>query len=306
MPTGRAQPPAGIAVTCAVAHSEYVMTSARYAATTIETTLTERFGVAPTVDPALPGLDELARMAGHRSHRKFADRAVAPALLELLFACALSAPSKSDLQQADIVHVADRAKIKAITDCIPDMPWIANAPVFLVFCGNNRRIRLIGDWRGKPFANEHLDHFMNAAVDAGIVMTSFIRAAEAVGLGCCPISAVRNHPEATSRLLELPDGVFPVAGLCVGYPAEEGRITPRLSLPATVHTDRYDESGVKEKIEAYDRRRDAVLPYRRQRNPERFGTAAFYGWSEDKARQYAVPERADFGAFIRKQGFSLK
>ena len=282
------------------------MTSARNVATTIEAALTERFGAAPAVDSALPGLDELARMAGHRSHRRFADHAVAPALLELLFACALSAPSKSDLQQADIVRVAERARIKAIADGIPDMPWIANAPVFLVFCGNNRRIRQIGEWRGKPFANEHLDHFMNAAVDAGIVMTSFIRAAEAVGLGCCPISAVRNQPEATSRLLDLPAGVFPVAGLCVGYPAEEGRITPRLSLQVTVHSDRYDEAGVKEKIEAYDRRRDAVLPYRRQRNPERFGKADFYGWSEDKARQYAVPEREDFGAFIRSQGFSLR
>jgi len=282
------------------------MTSARNVATTIEAALTERFGAAPAVDSALPGLDELARMAGHRSHRRFADHAVAPALLELLFACALSAPSKSDLQQADIVRVAERARIRAIADGIPDMPWIANAPVFLVFCGDNRRIRRIGEWRGKPFANEHLDHFMNAAVDAGIVMTSFIRAAEAVGLGCCPISAVRNQPEATSRLLDLPAGVFPVAGLCVGYPAEEGRITPRLSLQVTVHTDRYDEAGLKEKIEAYDRRRDTALPYRRQRNPERFGKADFYGWSEDKARQYAVPEREDFGAFIRSQGFSLR
>jgi nitroreductase/FMN reductase [NAD(P)H] len=253
-----------------------------------------------------PGLDALTRMAEHRSHRKFEGRPVEAALLQLLFACAFSAPSKSDLQQADVVHVADRAKIRSIADGIPDMPWIANAPVFLVFCGNNRRIRKIGEWRGKPFANEHLDHFMNAAVDAGIVMTSFIRAAEAVGLGCCPISAVRNQPEATSRLLDLPAGVFPVAGLCVGYPAEEGRITPRLSLQVTVHTDRYDEAGLKEKIEAYDRRRDTAMPYRRQRNPERFGKADFYGWSEDKARQYAVPEREDFGAFIRSQGFSLR
>jgi nitroreductase/FMN reductase [NAD(P)H] len=31
-----------------------------------------------------------------------------------------------------------------------------------------------------------------------------------------------------------------------------------------------------------------------------------YGWSEDKARQCSVPEREDFGAFIRRQGFSLK
>jgi len=272
----------------------------------IKRAVAERYGSQLVVSEDWPGLDELTRMAEHRSHRKFEGRPVEAALLQLLFACAFSAPSKSDLQQADVVHVADRAKIRSIADGIPDMPWIANAPVFLVFCGNNRRIRKIGEWRGKPFANEHLDHFMNAAVDAGIVMTSFIRAAEAVGLGCCPISAVRNHPEAMSRLLELPAGVFPVAGLCVGYPAEEGRITPRLSLQVTVHADRYDETGVKEKIEAYDRRRDAVLPYRKQRNPEQFGTAAFYGWSEDKARQYAVPERADFGAFIRKQGFSLK
>ena len=282
------------------------MNSAQEPSQRITSALSERFGAAPSVDAGMPGLEELARMAEHRSHRKYSARPVAPEMLRLLLACALSAPSKSDLQQADVVHVADRAKIRAIADAIPDMPWIANAPVFLVFCGNNRRIRQIGEWRGKPFVNDHLDHFMNAAVDAGLVMMSFIRAAEAVGLGTCPISAVRNRSEEVSRMLGLPDQVFPVAGLCVGYPAEEGRITPRLSLEVTVHTDRYDENGVKEKIEAYDRRRHALLPYRRQRNPERFGKADFYGWSEDKARQYAVPEREDFGAFIRSKGFSLK
>ena len=147
---------------------------------------------------------------------------------------------------------------------------------------------------------------MNAAVDAGLVMMNFIRAAEAAGLGTCPISAVRNRPGTVSSVLELPQGVFPVAGLCVGYPAEAGRITPRLALNVTVHENRYDESDLREKIDAYDRRRHTALPYRRQRNIERFGEAPFYGWSEDKARQYAVPERTDFGAFIRKQGFSLK
>jgi nitroreductase/FMN reductase [NAD(P)H] len=272
----------------------------------IDAALGERFGAAPRVDPDTPGLEELARMAEHRSHRKFAARAVEPALLRLLLACAFSAPSKSDLQQADVVHVADRARVKAIADGIPDMPWIADAPVFLVFVANNRRIRQIGDWRGKPFANEHLDHFLNAAVDAALVMTSFIRAAEAVGLGACPISHVRNHPHELARLLALPDGVFPLAGLCVGYPAEPGRITPRLPLEVTVHVDRYDETGIREKIEAYDRRRHALLPFRRQRYADRYPNAAFYGWSEDKARQYSVPERADFGAYVRAKGFSLK
>ena len=271
----------------------------------IDAALAERFGAAPRVDPELPGLDELARMAEHRSHRKFAARAVEPALLRLLLACAFSAPSKSDLQQADVIHVADRAKVKSIADSIPDMPWIADAPVLLVFVANNRRIRQVGEWRGKPFANEHLDHFLNAAVDAALVMMNFIRAAEAVGLGTCPISHVRNHPHDLARLLALPDAVFPVAGLCVGFPAEAGRITPRLPLEVTVHVDRYDETGLRGKIEAYDRRRHALLPFRRQRYADRYPQSEFYGWSEDKARQYSVPERADFGAFIRKNGFSL-
>ncbi len=272
----------------------------------IEHAAAERFGATLSIAPDASGLEELARNLEHRSHRRYAERPVPPELLQVLFACAFSAPSKSDLQQADIIHVSDAARRRAIVETIPDMPWIMNAPVFLIFCANNRRIRQIGDWRGKPFVNEHLDHFMNAAVDAGLVMMNFIRAAEAAGLGTCPISAVRNRADTVSGVLELPQGVFPVAGLCAGYPTEAGRITPRLSLNVTVHEDRYSESELREKIEAYDRRRHAVLPYRRQRNIERFGEAPFYGWSEDKARQYAVPERTDFGAFIRKQGFSLK
>lgn len=271
----------------------------------IEAAISERFGASMPVDPDLRGSEELARIVEHRSHRRYRKDPVPPELLRLLFACALSAPSKSDLQQADIVHLADRAKVAAVTALIPDMPWIADAPVVLVFCGNNRRIRRIGEWRGKPFANDHLDHFMNAAVDAGIVMTTFIRAAEAAGLGACPISGIRNRPREVSALLELPDWVFPMAGLTVGYPAEPGRITPRLPLEVTVHVDRYDDSRVRENIDAYDRRRHALLPYRRERNVERQGKADFYGWSEDKARQYSSPERADFGAFIREKKFRL-
>jgi nitroreductase/FMN reductase [NAD(P)H] len=281
------------------------MPNERPLAARIEQAVDARFGARLTVNPELPGLGELVRIVEHASHRKYADRAVEPGLLRLLFACALSAPSKSDLQQADIVHVADREKVRAITALVPGMPWIADAPVLLVFCANNRRIRQMGEWRGKPYANDHLDHFMNSAVDAGIVMTTFIRAAEAVGLGTCPISGIRNKPREVSALLELPDWVFPVAGLTVGYPAQPGRITPRLPLEVTVHVDRFDESGVREHIDDYDRRRHAIMPFRKQRRAERFGTVDFYGWSEDKARHYGVPERADFGAFIREKGFKL-
>ena len=55
--------------------------------------------------------------------------------------------------------------------------------------------------RGRPFANEHLDAFFNPVVDAALVLASFLRAAEAVGLGCCPISVIRDHARDSQRVV---------------------------------------------------------------------------------------------------------
>ena len=105
-------------------------------------------------------------------------------------------------------------------------------------------------------------------------------------------------------MLKLPQRVIPVAGLCVGWPSEQGHISPRLGLSSTLHQGQYDEGDLAERIDAYDRRRAAIHPYK-PRDPARWGEVAFYGWSEDKARQYGEPQRKDFGAFVRKKGFNL-
>lgn len=271
----------------------------------IQAALQERFGEQLEVDSRLAGLDEIARIAAHRVHRSFLARDITPGLLRLLCACALSSPSKSDLQQGDILIVRDKTKRAAIADLLPEMPWVREAPVFLVFLANGRRLPEISRLRGRPFPNDHLDLFFNATVDAAIVMTTFLRAAEAAGLGCCPISVIRDHATVVSDMLELPPKVIPVAGMCVGWPAEEGGITPRLSLDIRIHEERFREGDFTGKIEDYDRRRAATRPYSNQREAQRFGRSEFYGWSEDKARQYAVPLRADFGAFVRARDFNL-
>jgi nitroreductase/FMN reductase [NAD(P)H] len=249
-------------------------------------------------------------LASRGSTRYFLERPVAPELIDTLCALALSSPTKSDMQQRDIVIIEDRAIRSRIDTLLTTGPlaqeWIPGAPAFLVFCGNNRRQRQIHQWRGKPFANDHLDAFFNASVDAGIALAAFATAAEAAGLGCAPISAIRNHAEEVSALLGLPDHVFPVAGLGLGWPSRKHHASLRLPLSATVHRNRFSEAGIEQAVDAYDRRRHTVAPIRKQRSPELFGTADFYGWSEDKVRQYATPERAGWGAFVRKKGFRLE
>ncbi len=267
--------------------------------------LKARFGSAPALKETPRNAEILAEMANRRVVRRYSDKPLDPALLETLCAVALSAPSKSDLQQADIIIVTDKARRARLQALIPENPWAEAGPALLVFCGNNRRHRLLFEWRHQPYVNDHLDPFFNAAVDAGIVLATFIAAADRVGLGTCPISQIRNHAREVSEILGLPDHVFPVAGMGVGWPSFEGVMSPRLGLDVTIHRDRYDEGGLREKISGYDKRREAVQPYKTQRHPEKFGRSAEYGWSEDKVRQYSVPERADFGAFVRDKGFKL-
>ena len=271
----------------------------------IERLIEYRFGETCAVDESLQGLDGLLRIADHRVKRHYTDQPVTLDLIRMLCALALSSPSKSDLQQRDIVVVQDAAQRARITGFFPGDPWMAKAPIFLVFCGNNRRQRQLHDWRGIPFANDHLDPFFNAAVDAAIALGTFIAAAETVGLGCCPISVIRNHAEAVSDILELPKHVFPVAGMTVGWPSHHREISLRLPLKTTVHVDRFDDTAVREEVESYDKRRNAVQPIRQQRDVAVHGEAKDYGWSEDKARQYARPDRDDFGAYVRRRGFKL-
>ena len=270
--------------------------------------LAARFGEGTEIAGELPELALVRRMLMRRTHRRYADRPVPAPLLRLLLAAAFSASSKSDFQQVSVVRVADPTRRQRLAALVPSMPWIGAAPAFLVFCGDARRLERLGELRGHPADNGRLEGFFNAAIDAALVLQSFILAAEEAGLGVVPISALRNHPDEVAAILDLPDKVFPVAGLCLGYPAAAGYISMRLPLAVTIHAERYDDAGLAAAVEDYDRRRAArhQIPREQQRAPETFGYAAFYGWSEDKTRQQATePEGRRFPLHLRARGFTL-
>ena len=248
----------------------------------------------------------LAQIAARGSCRHFQRRDVDEKLVHTLCAVALSSPTKSDLQQRDFVLVTDPEKRRLITSLFEPGQWFEKAPVLLVVCGNNRRQRQIAAMRQKPFPNDHLDAFFNASVDAGIALSAFVIAAEAVGLGCCPISVLRNYAEEISDILKLPDYVFPVAGIGMGWPQNRPDVSPRLSLTTTVHRNVFNEANIEQQIDEYDRRRAIQQPVKEQRNCEEYGEIENYGWSEDKARQYAIPQRTQFGQFIRNKKFNLE
>jgi nitroreductase/FMN reductase [NAD(P)H] len=215
-----------------------------------------RFGLSNEIGKTTEGNGRISNILTRRSHRAFRQEEISEDLLNTLFATAFSAPSKSDLQQACVIHV---------------------------------------------------DAFMNAAVDAGICMQTFIIAAESFGLGRCPVSEIRNQVQLLSDELELPKHVFPVAGLCLGWPQQDSRLSMRLPLTTTVKTNRYNDDELFTEVADYGLRREEIeqTPAAQQRFVEAMGVAENYGWSENRTRQYSRPAREDFGSYIRRQGFNL-
>ena len=268
--------------------------------------LKARYSDAPDLDAAMPKSDLLQSMVGRGSCRDFRKTPIPQQVLDVLCATALASPTKSDLQQRDIIMLHSPDVRDRLVQLVSGQAWIAQAPLIAVFCGNNRRQRLLHEWHDVPFANDHLDALFNAAGDAAIALGAFVTAAEALGLGCCPISAVRNEAAAVSTLLGLPTHVFPFAGLAIGYPNHAPNIAKRLPLRVTCHVDQYSEDGLKGAVNNYDADRAATQPYSTQRFTATFGTKSAYAWSDDKTRQYSAKERADFGAYVRAQGFSLE
>ena len=266
--------------------------------------LKARFGME------LPGVevpDAIAPLLDRRVVRRYTDQAVPDSLLDALLAAAQSAPAKSDLQQYSVVVMRDAPRIKQIADWIGTMDWIATAPVFLVWCGDMRRGQRLCELHEMPHANNNLDTFLNTAVDCSLAMAQFMVAAEAVGLGTCPISYVRSHIERVSPLLGLPSGVYPVAGLTVGWPVFRRPVSMRLPPSVVVHRERYDDSALERDVAAYDERRREREPKApgSLKNTDVYPPREGVGWSEDVARQLSVPERFGFAAYLRTKGFDL-
>jgi len=245
-----------------------------------------RYGTALDAPANLPHLDAFAALNARSVCRRYRPDPVPEDMVRFLCATALAAPTKSDLQQATIVRLADPAKRAAVCALLPGSPWLAGAPELLVFCADGWRFRKIFEKKKAAFVNDHLDAFFNATVDAAIVLGTFVAAAELAGLGTCPISQIRDHVAKIDALLELPDWVVPVAGLALGFPANKETLSARLGLSATVHTDRYDTAAVERELDAYDSRRGK-------------------DWSGDKVKQYSKVWRADFGAFVKGKRYRL-
>lgn len=242
------------------------------------------------------------------SIRKFSKKNIPKELLTLLITAAQSAPSKSNLQQYSILVIQNKSIKKEISNLIGNTKWALTAPVFLLFLADIRRNIKITNHKGYNHKNNNVDTFMNGVIDAALSMQSMICASESIGLGVCPISMIRNIIEEVKTLCKLPKGVFPIAGLAIGWPDEKSPVSLRLPQDIVTHFNTYNEKNLIDKINEYDERVFKVAPIEesKQRHVDIYGVAKKGTWSENISRQLSVAERKDFKKWLNSNGFNLE
>ena len=148
---------------------------------------------------------------------------------------------------------------------------------------------------------------MNAVIDASLAMQNLINSAEEFGLGICPISMVRNHLEVVKKMCHLPEGVFPIAGLSVGWPDEDNEVSIRLPMKVVFHENFYNDKDMLKQIDHYDKTIEYVqpIPKSKQRHVNVYGFNEKNTWSENISRQMSLPERKEFKKWLKSHGFNL-
>ena len=252
--------------------------------------------------------ETLKSILSRRSIRNFLNKPISKELLTLLLAAAQSAPSKSNLQQYSILVIQDQNIKNEISNLIGNTKWALTAPIFFLYLADIRRNIKITNDRGYDYKNNNVDTFMNSVIDAALAMQSTICAAESIGLGVCPISMIRNIIEEVKVICEIPTGVFPIAGLAIGWPDQKSKISIRLSQDIVTHLNKYNEKDLIHKINKYDAKvfKKDPIPAKKQRHIDLYGVAKKGTWSENISRQLSVPERSHFKNWLKKNGFNLE
>jgi len=169
------------------------------------------------------------------------------------------------------------------------------APLWFTFCVDAHRLELIMAKRGWTMVESDLSLLLFGIQDVALMAENMVIAAESLGMGSCLLGMTPYQAERIQKRYHLPQRVFPLVELVMGYPAEEFPPRPRYPLEFTLFEDRYPEL-TDERVEAALRVMDegylAQGYYRKQKakikleaDREETFTYDDYSWTEHISRK---------------------
>ena len=184
----------------------------------------------------------LRQLHARKSVRAFLDKPVPPEVKRAVLEAACAAPTAGNQQLYTILDVTDQAVKDTLAETCDHQPFIARAPMVLIFCADCRKWYDAYAAAGcAPRAPGPGDLWL-ALSDANIAAQNAVTAAWSLGLGSCYIGDILENAETHRALLRLPEYVVPAAMLVFGYPTrqqQEREKPARCGLRHIVHENAY-------------------------------------------------------------------
>jgi nitroreductase len=184
--------------------------------------------------------ETLRLIGGRKSTRAYRNRPISEENRNRILQAAMRAPTAGNQMLYSILHVSDQRLKDRLAQTCDQQPFIAKAPLVLLFLADYQRIfdfytaagaPALAEAKGLPWSTPRVGNLFIALCDALIAAHSSVLAAESLGIASCYIGDIIENYETHRDMFSLPDYVFPITLVCYGYPAGNyaaKKSTPRL------------------------------------------------------------------------------
>lgn len=186
-----------------------------------------------------------------RSIRRYQDKDVDNTLLTRLIKEAERTQTMGNLQLYSVVVTRSEELKTKLAPAHFNQPMVTGAPVVLTFCADYRRTTLWAEQRQATPGYDNPLSFVNAMTDALLFCQTFCNLAEEEGLGCCFLGTTVYQPQSIIDTLQLPELVFPVATITLGWPDENPPLSDRLPVSTIIHEETFHDYSVADIDTAY-------------------------------------------------------
>jgi nitroreductase len=187
-----------------------------------------------------------------KSVRAYLDKPILQAEKDVIINAALRSPTAGNMMLYSIIEVNDRKTKDELVKTCDNQPFIAKAPLVLLFLADYQRWydyfiashvpQMCDEANIKMRKPVEGDLFL-ACCDALIAAQTAVIAAESMGIGSCYIGDIMENYETHKTMFNLPRYVFPITLTCFGYPTRQQQdrpLTERFDRKYIVHQDRYN------------------------------------------------------------------
>ena len=193
------------------------------------------------------------------SCRLFKKKKIPKKILKYIFEAGTHAPSGGNLQPFSIIKIEDKDTRKKLAELCGNQKWIKDAPVDLLFCIDLYRLKKWAEVEIAPFtATNSFHHFWISFQDTVIAAQNISTAADSMGLGSVYIGTVTECFRQLKKMFKLPDGVFPVVLLCLGYPLKKISVRKKLDIDIIVHDEEYKKLSNDELKNAFNKKYNSI------------------------------------------------